>query len=408
MRAKYSIPGDGKVLDASHLRSHTAFTIAEAAQALHGRWGFFRPPNSDTDEEVNHFLIENGYLVAKNLALILPAGFTCYKEDLRRQIPTGAGTIRITWALPEDGSDNDGFVRVDLKIISRGDEEQNGTNAAPETTPYSDCKSIGEVDAENGVALNAPALSLDATKSLHDAWQDLRCALIERIARPIERLAGSVERTDRGGLFERRLVRGALRRLGRVPSDADPGMAVRELQAAVERLADFAETYAGAEVTRETTSLLEAAGVAPLGVGADQPGGPEGHSGTGVLIDFFENLATLVNRRLKNTTAWLEGANRIILQPARKRDVDEGARVVREYLVPGNGGRSVFITLYHRATGQRKIDPWIRFTNWKPLETRQVDGEGELQVPPFDLPPGIQEFWLKCAPHVEVDVTVEA
>lgn len=408
MRTKYSIPEHGEVLRAAHLREHTAFTIAEAARAFQGRWGFFRPPCSNLDEDVNHFLIENGYLVARNLALILPDGFTCQEEELRTHIPTGGGAVRVTWTLPEHSDEKDGSVRIGLEIISKGDMRENGADTDSEKTSC-DGGTIGEVNTErNSVVLNAPALSLDAVAALHDAWKGLRCAIIKQVARPMERLADQVERVDRGGIFERRLARGALRRLGRVPSDADPGMAVRELQAAVERLADFAETYAGAEVTRETTSLLEAAGVAPLGVGADQPRGPEGHSGTGVLIDFFENIATVVNRRLKNTTAWLEGANRIILQPARKRDVDEGARVVREYLVPGNGGRSVFITLSDRATGQRQIDPWIRFTDWKPLETRRVDGGGELQVPPFDLPPGIQEFWLKCAPDVEVDVTVEA
>ena len=380
-RRKYSIPADGEVLNTAQLRAHTAFTIAEALRSLRGRWGFFSPSDLDPEEKANRFSADGDCLLIQNLALILPDGFTCRERELRKQIPPGGGSIHVTWTLPENDAANDGAVRVGLEIMDKdGKGETENAAADPEQDRCCATGTIGDVDEANRVVLSAPALSLDAAACLHDAWNELVGILIERIAGPIEQ-------SPRGEPFERRLVFRALHRLRRVPPDTEPGRAIRELEAVLESLVDFAKAHAGTEVAGETESLL-------LDTGSMS------NSGTATLVDFLQKLVRVVNDELESTISWLHGGNLLVLKP-EARETDDSRKVL-EYSVPETGARSVLITFF----GNEAINAWIDFSDvWEPVHGQAAEG-GVLKVR-RKLPPGTRGFKLQCAGDVDVTVAVE-
>lgn len=322
----------------------------------------------------------------RNLALILPDGFTCREGELRKQIPPGGGSIRVTWTLPENDATDDGAVRVGLGIIGKGKTE-NAADADPEMARCCAAETIGEVDEADRVVLSAPALGLDATASLHDAWNELVGVLIERIADPFDK-------SPRGEPFERRLVRRALRRLRRVPPDTEPGRAIRELEAAIEHLADFATTYAGAEVARETESLLP-----KLSKLLDTGGVP--NNGTTALVKLFREIVRVANNELESTVSWLHGGKLLVLKPEARHETGD-SRMVLEYSVPETGARSVLITF----SGNGATNAWISFSDsWDSVHGQAVEG-GVLKVR-RQLPPGTRRFRLQCAGDVDVTVAVE-
>jgi len=382
-RRKYSIPADGQVLHTNQLRAHTAFTIAEALRSLRGRWGFFSPSDLDPGEKANRFSVDGGCLLIQNLALILPDGFTCRERELRKQIPPGGGSIQVTWTLPDNDATNDGAVHVGLGIMATAAkrETENAADADPEPARYCAAGTIGDVDEANQVVLRAPALSLDAAACLHDAWNELVGVLIERIAGPIEK-------SPRGEPFERQLVYRALRRLRRVPPDTEPGGAIRELEAVLESLVDFAKAHAGAEVAGETESLL-------------LDTGRVSNSSPATLVDFLQKLVHVVNDELESTVSWLHGGNLLVLKPEASHETDD-SRMVFEYSIPETGARSVLITF----SGNGAINAWIRFSDgWEPVHGQAVEG-GKLRVR-RELPSGTRSFMLQCARDVDVTVAVK-
>ena len=381
-KPKYSIPADGDVLHTAQLRAHTAFTIAEAVRSLRGRWGFFSPPSLDPDEKANHFSVDGDCLLIQNLALILPDGFTCRKKELRKQIPPGGGSIHVKWTLPENEATNDGAVRVGLEIMGKdGKGETENAAADPDLARYCAAGPIGDVDGANHIVLSAPAFSLDATALLHDAWKELVDVIETRIADPIEK-------SMRGGPFERRLVRRALCSLRRVPPDTEPERAIRDFRAAIEILVDFAITYdAGDEVVRETESLLLDAG-------------DVSNSGTTTLVELFRKIVRVANRELKSTVSWIHGGNLLVLSPEESHETDDSRRVF-VYSIPETA-RFLLIEF----SGDGAIGAWMRFSgDWEPVPD-QAGARGILKVR-RKLPPGTRKFRCKCARNVEVSVTVE-
>ena len=384
-RPKYSIPADGEVLNTAQLRAHTAFTIAEALRSLRGRWGFFSPSDLDPDEKANHFSVDGDCLLVQNLALILPDGFTCRERELREQISPGGGSIIVKWTLPENHATNDGAVHVDLKIMGKdGKGETENATADPHLARVAG--PIGDVDEANHVVLSAPALSLDAEVELHDAWENLVDVLDKQIAGPIEK-------SSRGGPFERRLVSRALRRLRSVPRDTEPAGAIREFGAAIEILVDFATTYdAGDEVVRETESLL-------LTATRQSGAGGVSHNGTADLVELFRKIVGVANDGLESTVSWIRGGNRLVLNPEASHETDD-SQTVFVYSIPETASL-ILITF----SGDGAIDAWINFAgDWEPVHDQA--GEGGILKIRRKLPPGTRKFRCKCAENIKVSVEV--
>ena len=234
----YPVPPNGKVLQSEHLRDLTLFVLATVARRRFGEWGLFRPLDCSEERvrtEVNRVTIEGQELVIRNVSIICREGVAIRAEEVRTRFSSSGGEIYLSWNVPGHsggGVASDGGVTVQLFVGTRP-EGTVVVMLGRMVPPVSATATVSRDD----VSLSVPALSLDASSDLDEAWSALGATLVE--------LAMAVENSKQGSTFERLEVSESLRSILDMPRHFDPSRAIWELRTTTRRLENFVKGHRG-------------------------------------------------------------------------------------------------------------------------------------------------------------------
>ena len=362
MIERYPIPPDGEILTSKHLHDQTLFTLAQVGRGLRGSWGFFRPP--DSTGLANRVFIQDGYVVIENLAAISPEGFSFQAEKLSAFIPAVGRSLRLSWTLPSDASENDGLVGISLAVVAPDIPEEPGSVV------------IGEIGGRrrSNVSLTAPAFTIDSVALLVDSWSKLGKALHD--------ITSALDGSSRGNPFERLLVGSAFNQLDSALSDT-PIQATRKLNTALEQLAGFVHVNAGRKIDQETEILLTHAGKCCAAA----------KEGPTALYRALSRLTSTLAKTPNAVRDWLSAGKRE-LRPDNEI-VEAGMHMVKDYSLGNTAPGPVHVTLVDVEAGPEPMTAWVRFDDagWQELIGRRTDHGIEASLEP---PAGAARLSLRC------------